>query len=132
MNLGKSSKIALLIVSILPILYMFFFMAFIFITMFTSFSGKTPSKDVFDFFPLVFIMHFAVIFLSFGLIAFYIYYLFKTDRVEKDKKALWAVILFLGTFFAMPVFWYLYIWREPNNPPAGEQIIAADTSSGSR
>jgi len=109
---GKTKKIALLIVTILPILYMFFFMSFIFITMLTSFSGKAPSKDMFDFFPVIFVAHFGMILLSFALIAFYIYYLFKTERVEKDKKALWAVILFLGSFFAMPIFWYLYIWRE--------------------
>ena len=133
MNIGKPAKIALAVVTVLPLVYMFCFIAFIFITMLSSFSGKTPSKDAFDFFPIVFILHFAAIFLSFGLLAFYLYYLFKTERVEKDKKALWAVILFLGSFFAMPVFWYLYIWREPTvGSPDGEQLAARDTSSGPR
>jgi hypothetical protein len=113
MKMGKPAKIALAVITILPLVYMFCFMAFIFITMLTSFSGKSLDKDAFDFFPVIFILHFAAIFLSFALLAFYLYYLFKTDRLEKDRKALWAVILFLGSFFAMPVFWYLYIWREP-------------------
>lgn len=68
---------------------------------------------MFEFFNVIFILHFAVIILSIALIAFYVIYLFKTDRIASDKKALWAVVLFLGSFLAMPVFWYLYIWREP-------------------
>jgi hypothetical protein len=31
------------------------------------------------------------------LIAVYIVFLFKTDRVPQDKKALWAAVLFRGT-----------------------------------
>jgi type II secretory pathway component PulM len=36
---------------------------------------------------------------------------FQSNRVSADKKALWAVVLFLGNIFAMPVYWYLYLWR---------------------
>jgi len=48
---------------------------------------------------------------SYCLVAVYIIYLFKTDHVAKDKKALWAVVLFLANLVAMPVFWFLYVWR---------------------
>jgi hypothetical protein len=31
---------------------------------------------------------------------------------------LWAAVLFLGNITAMPVYWYLYVRREPRlNPP---------------
>ncbi|NLG84554.1 MAG: hypothetical protein GX493_08130 [Firmicutes bacterium] len=43
----------------------------------------------------------------------YIVNVFNTDLVDKDKKALWAVVLFFGNIIAMPIYWYLYIWREP-------------------
>ena len=122
MTIGKPGKIALLIASILQIIYMFSFMAFVFITMASSFSGKEPNKAMFDFFPVLFIIHFSVIILSFVLLAFYMYYLFKTPYVDKDKKALWAVLLFIGSFIAMPIFWYLYIWRQPAASAAGERL----------
>ena len=48
-----------------------------------------------------------------GLWVFYIVYLFKTDRVPKDKKALWAAVIFLGHMFAIPVFWYFYVRKQP-------------------
>jgi hypothetical protein len=44
---------------------------------------------------------------------FYVVYLFKTDRVPVEQKALWATVIILGHMLAMPVFWYLHVWREP-------------------
>jgi hypothetical protein len=48
----------------------------------------------------------------FILLGIYVVNVFKNDHVSKDKKALWAVVLFLGNVIAMPVYWYLYIWKE--------------------
>ncbi len=58
-----------------------------------------------------------------GLMVFYIVNVFRNDRVDKDKKALWAVVLFMGNMIAMPIYWYLYIWREP--PAADSATVAA-------
>ena len=55
---------------------------------------------------------------------FYIVFLFKTDRVPQDKKALWAAVLFLGNMLAMPVFFYLYVWPD-EWPRKGQRIEAA-------
>lgn len=52
-----------------------------------------------------------VMLLGFCLIAFYLVYLFKTQAVKQEQKALWAVVLFMGWPVA-PIFRYLYIWRE--------------------
>ena len=60
---------------------------------------------------LLFVMHFVAIILTWCLIGFYIYYLFKTDHVKQDQRALWAVVLLLANILVMPVFWYLYIWK---------------------
>ena len=56
-----------------------------------------------------------------ALIVFYILHLFTTDRVRQDKKALWAVVLFLGNIFAMPVYFYFYVWQNPSED-TGEPI----------
>jgi hypothetical protein len=42
---------------------------------------------------------------------------FRNDHVDKDKKVLWAVVLFMGNMIAMPIYWYLYIWREEKGSP---------------
>jgi hypothetical protein len=112
MTLSKPVKIAIAIASLLPIIYMIFFFGFIMYMMFSTVNNPDGNKEVFDFMPVLFAMHFAVIFLMFGLMAFYMIYLFKSDRVPQDKKVLWAIFLFMGNFIAMPIFWYFYIWPE--------------------
>lgn len=112
MKLSKPVKILLGVVTILPPLYLLFFMGFMMFTFATTFSDPSHWKEMFDLFHVIFILHFSAILLSFALITFYMLYLFKTERVPQDKKALWAAVLFLGSFIAMPIFWYLYVWRE--------------------
>ncbi len=54
------------------------------------------------------------------------FYLFKTDVVPQDKKALWAVVLFLGNMISMPIFWYLYIWTKLKEKEIPEPVGAVD------
>ena len=37
---------------------------------------------------------------------------FKNNKVKKDLKAVWVIILLMGNLIAMPIYWYLYIWRD--------------------
>jgi len=62
---------------------------------------------------IIFPLHFLTMLELFALLVIYIVHLFNTHRVPQDKKALWAVVLFLGNMIAMPIYWYLYIWKEP-------------------
>lgn len=111
MKLSKSKKIFIGILTLWPILYMFVFMAFMVAIM--AVTLRTPQPEPPKLFFVMFAIHFFTILYMFGLIGFYVYYIFKTERVAKDKKALWAVVIFLGNIIAMPVFWFLYIWKEP-------------------
>ena len=56
--------------------------------------------------------------LTINVYSFYIFYIFRTDRIAADKKALWAVVIFLGNMIAMPVFFFIYVWPEtwPRQP----------------
>ena len=75
-------------------------------------STAPPPDEFFRNFNTVFRLQ--LLFMGFlvALLAFYIVHVFRTDRVPSDKKALWAVVLFLGNLFAMPVYWYLYVWPK--------------------
>ena len=116
MPLSRTLKIVIGVLTAWPVLYMFVFFAFIAGTIFwigvMAPEGGTHSSGP----PVAFLglmaAHLATIMLMFGLTAFYIVFLFKTDRVPQDKKALWAAVLFLGNMLAMPVFFYLYIWPD--------------------
>jgi hypothetical protein len=111
----KPAKIALAVASIWPFIWVLIFFLFIFGTMF--FMSSNAEHDGHRGMPLAFILFFAGHFFTmlwmFALTTFYIVYLFRTDRIAQDKKALWAIVLFFGNIIAFPVFWYLYIWKEP-------------------
>ena len=107
----KWAKILLGVATLWPVLYMFIFFMFIFsmvLFMPDQSAGEGPPTWFFIIFPL----HILTMLWIFGLTIFYILNIFKNDRVDQDKKALWAVVIFFGNMFAMPVYWYLYIWRE--------------------
>lgn len=53
----------------------------------------------------------AVIGLSLALLAFFAAFAHRTTNVPSDKKGLWVAVLLFGNIIAMPVFWYIYVWR---------------------
>lgn len=132
--MSKPKKIILGLLSIWPIVYFAIFVLFVFSQMLsplrqgpvttpsTAMSGSstTPTNVVAGsgvpgWFMALAALHLGTGFLLVILIAIYIRDIFKSDRVSKDKKALWAVCIFLGNMVAMPIYWYLYIWSEPKS-----------------
>ncbi len=127
--MGKSGKLLLGIATLWPIVYMFIFFIFIFSTMFFRPDPGT-GNGLPAMFALIFGLHILTILLIMGLTVFYIVDVFRNNRVDKDKKALWAIVIFLGNLIGMPIYWYLYIWKDPviaNQPPA--QLHSVDTST---
>jgi len=70
-------------------------------------SGRPPL------FMLIFPLHILTMLWLMALTVFYMVNVFRNERVDKDQKVLWAVVLFMGNIIAMPIYWYLYIWKEP-------------------
>lgn len=66
-------------------------------------------------FLLLMLLHFLTIALIIGLQIYYIVNVFKNERIGKDQRILWVLVLFFGGLFAMPIYWYLNIWREDPN-----------------
>jgi hypothetical protein len=64
------------------------------------------------FFIALFVPHFITMLVIRGLQAFYIYTLLKEDRLDTTQKALWAMIVFMGSVVAFPFFWYVFFWKE--------------------
>jgi hypothetical protein len=104
-----------LALTVLPTVYMALFFASI------AYTFNTPAKDdpIFKHFGIFIAVHIAVMLLMMALLAFYIVFLFKSSDIRNDMKALWAVVLFLGGPIAMPIFWYLYIWKAGPRQIAG-------------
>jgi len=63
-------------------------------------------------FGVVWALHLVTALETVVLIVPYVVFLWHTDRVRQDKKALWTAVLVFGGIVAMPVFWYLYIRQD--------------------
>jgi uncharacterized membrane protein YozB (DUF420 family) len=107
---GDLMKVLLGGATLLPFLYMIIFMGFMISAFGLSFSSDAPMPQIN--LPILFAVHLIVGILSVGLIVFYIVNVFKNERVDKDKKAVWAVVLIMGGIIAMPIYWYLYFWKD--------------------
>ena len=105
---SRPTKILLCVCTIIPIVYMVYFIS----TFFTSFDSPPGAFDK-DSFDTMFKIHIAVMGLSVLLLVAYLSHLFRTKAVPNDKKALWAVVLFFGSYIAMLIYWFIYIWRSP-------------------
>jgi len=108
----KPGKLFLAALTLWPLVYMVLFFAFIFSSI--LFRIGDPAQGGFPpAFVLLFAAHLLTMLTIMGLTIYYIVDVFRNQQVDKDKKILWAIVIFMGNMIAMPIYWYLYIWKEP-------------------
>lgn len=113
--MNKTKALVLAAFTVWPVAYMLFFMA----TVASSFVlMRSGSNQMPSFFGVLIVLHFFTMAEMVGLLVFYISHLFRTEAVAQDKKALWAVVLFMGNALSMPVYWYLYVWKPLRSGPS--------------
>lgn len=128
--MSKTIKLIVGLLTIWPFAYMILFFITILSLVFFS-RGPEPEVGPPPLIALIFPLHILTMLLIMGLTIFYMVNVFRNERVVKDQKVLWAVVLFLGNVLAMPIYWYLYIWKDaqPAGAPAPGQLGSADTSA---
>ncbi len=117
--MSKTAKVALLIATLWPLCGLGIFFV-VWLSMFAQMTaGRLPRTTGLppEFVAMFGIQCFTMLWI-FGLLAFYITNVFRNPGVRSDVKPLWAVVLFLGSFVAMPVYWYLYIWKDAPTSPS--------------
>jgi len=76
---------------------------------------ETSQQRVSPMFPIgmiiLFSAHIVTMFLIMGLMPLYIILAVKSDRLDQSARIIWVVLMCMLGMFAMPVYWYLYIWR---------------------
>lgn len=128
-KMKKLTKIFLGLLTLWPFAYVILFFFVIFSTI--VFAPGTGEAGPPPLIALILPLHLLTMLLVMALMVFYIVNVFKNNRVDKDKKVLWAVVLFLGTMIAMPIYWYLYIWKDHavSHTYGPGQLGASDTSN---
>src|SRR4030095_6010561 len=127
--MNKLLKILLGLATIWPFAYIVLFFFFVFSSFFFVPGPGDPESGPPLFFLVLFPLHILTMFWIMALTVFYMVNVFRNERVDKDKKVLWAVVLFMGNMIAMPIYWYLYIWKEPERASTPFPLSSADTSA---
>jgi len=105
----KIAKLTLLAATIVPILY---FGAFIVVVLMTM---LTPSESVLTEgrFVYLVIAHLGIMLLLTGLFGYYCLLLYRESTLDLAKKIIWIAALLVTGPFAMLVFWYAQVWKQP-------------------
>jgi membrane protein implicated in regulation of membrane protease activity len=85
----------------------------------------TDGNSLIAFFVGLLVAHTGVILLSFALLVWYLVALVRHATLNSELKVIWVLILFSFNSLAMPVYWYLYIWRRQSprdTPPSGAPL----------
>lgn len=77
---------------------------------------ETSQPRVNALFPIgviaLFALHFITVWLMLGLLVLYVVLAVKRDQFDQTTRIIWIILMCMMGTFAMPVYWYLYIWRN--------------------
>jgi hypothetical protein len=108
-SIRRIGQIALLVLGLLPFIY--------FILFFTIVGAGERTTNVF------FIVLFALTAVSIpGAFIFYVVDVVRRNSFKKDQKYFWIALLFFGSIFSYPFYWYSYIWKIPKNESGVDSI----------
>ncbi len=109
--MGKGKAIALGLLTVWPLLYMFIFMGF-FLVSFLS-MGSGPEAGGFPVsFAIIFPFHMFTMLSMFALLAIYLVHVIKNKDLEDNMRIIWVILVIMVGMGAMPAYWWLYIWNE--------------------
>ena len=99
------------VVTLWPLIYLVFF--FVVVGVAAAQGGGDPDNaGLFIPFGVLAALHVATMLLIVGLLIVYIRDAYSNPQIEDDKRTFWAVVLFMGSMIAMPIYWWLY--TRPN------------------
>ena len=60
------------------------------------------------------------------VVAIFVAFVWRSRRVPQAKKRMWSSAIIVGSLFTIPVFWYLYIWKDRplEKRPTLEEYVA--------
>ncbi|HDS08669.1 MAG TPA: hypothetical protein ENN73_00450, partial [Firmicutes bacterium] len=114
--MDKRNKVILGFFTIWPVIYIF---VFILVAMIIVLIGIFTGGDEERFMPflvggsiILMMFHFATIIVIWVMIIIYIIKVINNPDFEQANKVIWCLLIFFASIIAMPIYWYLYIWKE--------------------
>ncbi|WP_322574280.1 hypothetical protein [Fodinibius sp.] len=78
------------------------------------FFSQEPAMPMMLFSYLSYILPyvFPIILLALGLFVFYIVHIIRNPILDTEKRILWIAVVFLAYGIAIPIYWYIHIWKN--------------------
>ena len=119
MHLSRNGKVLVGLLSILPVVGVFFYILFVLFMVFGDImafgQGGRPDIVEPDVFVPSFMIAFVILFIvSLGGLAVHIYLIIhaaKNKSFDDNTRLVWILILVFVNLLANPVYWYLNIWK---------------------
>ena len=120
--MSKQKKVWLGIASVIPLVLMLAYLVLVVVNFATMDYDAYYEEDEPTWFWIVTFGFIGLSILSsWAMLAYYIVWLFRIEPADDSKKTLWIVLLLMLQGLALPIFWFLFIWREeslaPKPPP---------------
>jgi hypothetical protein len=109
--MSDRAKLVVGIATILPLAYVLVFFVWVlhvFVSQMVLGGEVTPLIP-----PWLFIPTCCVVVWAMGLTVFYYRNVNSNARVPSDKRPKWTELILFGSIITMPVYWYLFLWRQP-------------------
>ena len=120
--MSRPGKILLGIITILPFVFFFIYLSFIFqfVREVIFFHRSRPEDVFFQMWPAFMYLALLVV-AKIALLVYYIIHAINNHRLDSAERIAWILIFIFVGFIGYPIYWYLRIWRDdqPLSPQRG-------------
>ncbi len=112
-NLSRPAKVMLGGLTVVPLAYIVFFVSVVLSNIGGPGQGLLSGPGGF---AALFVAHGTVMLLIMGQVMLYAIHALTKNPTLTDgtQKAIWALILFMGNMLALPVYFMVYVWPDPD------------------
>jgi uncharacterized membrane protein len=111
--MSKNTKIAVGILTVLPLIGIFFYIGFIFRFIMTiQNSDSAPDTEVLKNIFIVATLLIVSILLNIGLLVFYIVHAVNNKKLESNERVMWVLLFVFISTIAFMIYWVLRIWQD--------------------
>lgn len=102
------SKTWLGFLSILPVIYIVFFMLNI-LSMFFYINSPTVPSHFPQMMLWLFPIHILIMFLNIGLMIYYLLDAVQSKKLTSEMRIIWVILIICFNMFIYPIYWYKFI-----------------------
>lgn len=113
--MSENTKIVVGILTLLPLISIFFYIGFIF-SFITNVEGSgasdiTAMKGIF---AIAILLIFSLLF-SIGLLIYYIIHAVNNKKLDSNERIIWILLFFFFSNIAFMIYWVLKIWQDKDS-----------------